>query len=64
MLRRANGSGARLCVIVGDTEIDRGVLTVKDLGLHSQEELPRADAGKAILAGLAVPIVEGREGSR
>jgi histidyl-tRNA synthetase len=64
MMRRANGSGARLCVIIGDTEIDRGVLTVKDLAQHSQEEVPRADAASALLARLGQSVAERREGSR
>jgi histidyl-tRNA synthetase len=63
MLRRANGSGARLCILVGDSEIDRGVVTVKDLCVHTQEELPRGTAVATISARLAEPIPEPREGS-
>jgi histidyl-tRNA synthetase len=44
MLRRANSLGATLCVLLGDLEIDRGVVKVKDLALHSEEEVLRARA--------------------
>ena len=40
MLRRANALGARLCVILGDGELERGVVAVKDLAAHTQEEIP------------------------
>jgi histidyl-tRNA synthetase len=63
MLRRANGSGARLCVLIGDSEIDRSAVTVKDLLLHTQDELARATAVDAITARLAGPPPERREGS-
>lgn len=63
MLRRANGSGARVCLLIGDSEIDRGVVTAKDLVLHTQEELPRATVADAITARLADPPPERREGS-
>lgn len=63
MLRRANGSGARFCILIGDSEIERGVVTAKDLALHSQEELPRATAVDAITARLAGPAPEQPEGS-
>ena len=48
MLRRADSMGARLCVVIGDSEIDRGVVALKDLAEHTQDELPRADAAKRI----------------
>ena len=42
MLRRANGIGARVCVLIGDSELDRGIVKVKDLTLHTEsEELAR-----------------------
>ena len=50
MLRRANAVGARLCVILGDAELDRGVVKVKDLTGHAEEELPRAAVVDAIVA--------------
>jgi histidyl-tRNA synthetase len=39
MLRRADGSGARLCIVIGDAELDRGVIQLKDLARHTQHEL-------------------------
>jgi histidyl-tRNA synthetase len=50
MLRRANAVGARFCVILGDTELDRGIVKLKDLTGHAEEELPRKDAVDAIVA--------------
>ncbi len=48
MLRRADSMGARLCIVVGDAEIDRGVVAVKNLTEHTQEELPRDAAARRI----------------
>jgi histidyl-tRNA synthetase len=53
MLSRAERSGARLCVIIGDGEIERGEVAVKDLAQHAQETLPFATA----VAGLAERVV-------
>ncbi len=39
MLRRADALGARLAIVIGDSEIERGVVQLKDLAQHSQEEL-------------------------
>lgn len=41
MLPRASSSGARFCVILGDGELERGVVALKDLQAHTQEEPPR-----------------------
>jgi len=43
MLRRADALGARCCLVLGDTEIARGIVQVKDLDRHSQAEVLRAD---------------------
>lgn len=48
MLRRANAMGARYCFVLGESEIERGVVQVKDLAQHSQEELPLDGAAKTI----------------
>jgi histidyl-tRNA synthetase len=53
MLRRANSLGARLCVLVGDAELDRGVVKMKDLALHSEEEVLRARAVDVILTRIS-----------
>jgi histidyl-tRNA synthetase len=41
MLPRASSSGARFCVILGDGELERGVVALKDLAAHTQEEPAR-----------------------
>ncbi len=54
LLRRADGSGARLCVVLGDNELERGVVLLKDLKAHTQLEVPRAELAaraQAMLAG-------------
>jgi histidyl-tRNA synthetase len=63
MLRRANAVGARCCVLLGDSELDRGVVKIKDLAGHVEEEQPRAAAVSAILARLAAPVPQS-EGPR
>jgi histidyl-tRNA synthetase len=42
-LRRANAVGARYALIVGDREIEEGVVQVKDLAGHAQEAILRGD---------------------
>jgi histidyl-tRNA synthetase len=49
LLRRANALGARLVLIIGDGELARDVVTLKDLAGHAQEEVPR-DRAVAIVA--------------
>ncbi len=42
-LERANRAGARAAVILGESEVARGVAQVKDLAAGTQEEVPLAD---------------------
>jgi histidyl-tRNA synthetase len=56
MLRRANSVGARLCVLLGDGELDKGVVKVKDLAAHSEQEEPLALAPERIVALLGAPL--------
>jgi histidyl-tRNA synthetase len=49
MLRRADALGARACLLMGDAELDKGVVQLKDLSAHTQEEVPRG----AIVARVA-----------
>lgn len=58
MLRRADSLGARLCVILGDSEIERGVVQVKDLVGHVQEEIPLEGAAR-VLADRALELSPG-----
>jgi histidyl-tRNA synthetase len=44
MLRRANDLGARIALILGDSELAKDVVQLKDLVGHAQEEVPRAQA--------------------
>ncbi|KYF56670.1 histidine--tRNA ligase, partial [Sorangium cellulosum] len=48
MLRRADALGARLCVILGDSEVERGVVQIKDLVAHLQEEIPLEGAARVL----------------
>jgi len=43
LLRRADGTGARLCLVLGDTELERGIVMLKDLKARTQIEVPRAE---------------------
>lgn len=50
MLRRADGLGARLCVVIGESEVEQNQVQLKDLSLHSQEQISRADAVARIVS--------------
>jgi histidyl-tRNA synthetase len=50
MLRRANAIGASHVGIIGDSEIERRVVQIKDLAAHTQEDLA-LDTAAEILAG-------------
>jgi histidyl-tRNA synthetase len=48
MLRRANAIGAKKALVIGDGEIDRGVVQLKDLEGHAQRDVARADLVREI----------------
>jgi histidyl-tRNA synthetase len=48
MLRRANSMGSRLCLLLGENELNSGVITVKDLARHEQEEVPFEQLSAAV----------------
>jgi histidyl-tRNA synthetase len=48
LLRRADAVKAPLCVVIGDAELDGGVVQLKDLRSHEQVELLRAEAAQSI----------------
>lgn len=48
-LRRANSMGASLCVVLGDAELSRGVVQIKNLVEHSQSECPKDEAVRTVL---------------
>ena len=53
MLRRADGLSARVCVVIGDSEVEQNQVQLKDLAAHSQEQVPRADAVARIVSLLS-----------
>ena len=50
LLARASKLGARVAVIIGDDELARGVVQVRDLQQSTQREVAVADAARAIAA--------------
>jgi histidyl-tRNA synthetase len=48
-LRRANALGARMVLILGETELANGEVQVKDLDAHTQETLPRDQAVRVVV---------------
>jgi histidyl-tRNA synthetase len=48
-LRRANALGARVVLILGDSELAEGAVQVKDLDAHREERMPRAEAVRVVL---------------
>jgi len=63
MLGRADKLGARLCIILGPGELERGVVQVKDLAAHSEEEIPLEGAAR-VLADRVVGGAGGARGTR
>ena len=47
-LRRANGLGARVALILGDREVQENIVEMKDLAAQSQEKVPRGDIVKRV----------------
>jgi histidyl-tRNA synthetase len=48
-LRRANGLGARVVLILGETELAEGKVQVKDLDAHTQDTMPREQALRIVV---------------
>jgi len=59
MLRRADGLGARVCVVIGESEVSQDQVQLKDLTAHTQEQVPRAEAVARIVATFAAPPPSG-----
>jgi histidyl-tRNA synthetase len=53
MLRRADSLGARVCLVIGDSEVQSQQVQVKDLASHSQELCARADVLSTVTRILA-----------
>lgn len=49
-LRRANSLGARFAVILGERELDEGIVELKDLEGHTQEKIKRTDLARHLSA--------------
>ncbi|WP_437805581.1 histidine--tRNA ligase [Sorangium sp. So ce1078] len=64
MLRRADALGARLCVILGDSEVERGVIQIKDLVAHVQEEIPLEGAARVLADRALEASPGGQRGAR
>ncbi|MBL9024214.1 MAG: histidine--tRNA ligase [Myxococcales bacterium] len=47
-LRRADAVGARICVLAGESELERNVFAVKDLAAHAQDEIPVPGADQVL----------------
>ena len=54
MIRRADSMGARLCVLLGEAELARGAVSVKDLGAHVQDEIPLEGAARVLADRVAM----------
>ena len=50
MLRRANSAQARFCVVMGEAELSRGVVQLKDLRQHQQEEVEQTEVARYLKA--------------
>jgi histidyl-tRNA synthetase len=59
MLRRADALGAKVCAIVCEGELERGVVAIKNLAAHAQEEVPLADAARILAERAANPSGSG-----
>ena len=56
MLRRANSMGSRLCLLLGDDELSRGVVTGKDLLTREQDQVALDELAAAVDARLNKPL--------
>jgi histidyl-tRNA synthetase len=61
MLRRADGLGARLCIVIGESEVLEDQVQIKDLTAHTQEQVPRAEAVARIVSTFAAPPSSGSQ---
>jgi histidyl-tRNA synthetase len=52
-MRAANKSGARFCLILGESELEQATVSCKDMKTSDQYELPQAEAASRLTAELA-----------
>jgi histidyl-tRNA synthetase len=55
MLRRADSLGARVCLVLGDSEVQEKQVQVKDLAARTQQQCSRADVVATVAQLLASP---------
>jgi histidyl-tRNA synthetase len=63
LLRRADGLGARVCLVLGDNELERGVVMLKDLAARSQIEVARTELVEQVRTLLASAPPAGSAGA-
>ena len=61
LLRRSDALGARVALVLGDSEIDQGTVQLKDLAQHSQAAVPRSELLGRVKAALAAETPAGGE---
>jgi histidyl-tRNA synthetase len=61
LLRRADGLGARVALLLGDAEIDQGTVQLKDLAQHTQAAVPRGELLERLNTALAAEGPAGGE---
>ena len=49
-MRRAGKSGYPLCAIIGQDEVEKALVTLKDMEKSTQFQVPRSDAKEKIAA--------------
>ena len=54
-LRRADGMQARVALVLGDSEVERGVAQLKNLSAHTQAEVPFAEITRHVAEALQAP---------
>ena len=59
LFRRADATQSRLCLILGESEIERGVVAMKDLALKLQTDVPRSEVVARVKQQLATPVPAG-----
>jgi histidyl-tRNA synthetase len=56
LFRRADSTQSRLCLILGESELERSVVAMKDLALKVQTDVPRAELVARVKQQLATPV--------
>ena len=62
MLRRADGMGAAVCLLMGEDEASAGTVLVKNLRTHTQESVSQSEVKSAVLRALDQPATSSGHG--